>query len=64
MTGETVNKTEVTSIEIFQSKQQKKFVKIESSLRDLWDDTKKSNIHVTGVQEGEEKEYHVEKISE
>ena len=36
----------------------------EDSLRDLWDNIKRSNIRITGVPEGEETEKGPEKISE
>ena len=36
----------------------------EDSLRDLWNNIKRTNIHITGVPEGEEGEKRPEKISE
>ena len=36
----------------------------EDSLRDLWDNIRRSNIHITGVLEGEEREKGPEKIFE
>ena len=36
----------------------------EGSLRDLWDNIKCTNIHITGVPEGEEREKGPEKTSE
>ena len=36
----------------------------EDSLRDLWDNTKRKNIRIIGVREGEEREKGPEKISE
>ena len=33
-------------------------------LRDLWDNTKNTNIHITGIPEGEEREKGAENISE
>ena len=36
----------------------------EDSLRDLWDNIKRNNIHIIGVPEGEEREKEVEKIFE
>ena len=36
----------------------------EGSLRDLWDNIKRNNIHIIGVPEGEEKEKGPEKILE
>ena len=38
--------------------------KNEDSLRDLWDNIKCTNIHITGVSEGEEREKGPEKIFE
>ena len=34
----------------------------EESLRDLWDNVKRTNIHIIGVPEGEEREKETEKI--
>ena len=34
----------------------------EESLRELWDNVKHTNIHITGVPEGEEREKGTEKI--
>ena len=36
----------------------------QDSLRDLWDNIKHTNIHITGVSEGEEREKGPEKIYE
>ena len=36
----------------------------EDSLRDLWDNIKRNNIHIMGVAEGEEREKGPEKIFE
>ena len=36
----------------------------EDSLRDLWDNIKRNNIHIIGVPEGEEREKGPEKIFE
>ena len=36
----------------------------EDSLRDLWDNIKRNNIHIIGVSEGEEREKGTEKIFE
>ena len=36
----------------------------EDSLRDLWDNIKRNNIHIIGVPEGEEREKGTEKILE
>ena len=43
---------------------QKRMKRNEDSLRDLWDNTKWTNIHIIGVPEGEEREKGPEKISE
>ena len=42
----------------------KKNKKNEDSLRDLWDNIKRTNIHIIGVPEGEEREKGPEKIFE
>lgn len=47
-----------------QSKQMKKINKMKQNLRDLWDKTKRSNICVNRVPEGEEKKYEIEKLLE
>ena len=36
----------------------------EESIRDLWDTTKHSNIHITGIAEGEESEQGIENLFE
>ena len=40
----------------------KKSEKNEESLRDLWDNIKRNNIHIIGVPEGEERERTQENI--
>ena len=40
----------------------KRMKRIEDSLRDFWDNIKCTNIHIIGVQEGEEREKGHEKI--
>ena len=43
---------------------EKRMKRNEDSLRDLWDNIKHNNIHITGVPEGEEREKGPEKIFE
>ena len=43
---------------------EKRMKRNEDSLRDLWDNIKHNNIHIIGVQEGEEREKGPEKIFE
>ena len=43
---------------------EKRMKRNEGSLRDLWDNIKCNNIHIIGVQEGEEREKGPEKIFE
>ena len=43
---------------------EKRMKRNEDSLRDLWDNIKRKNIHIIGVLEGEEREQGAEKISE
>ena len=38
--------------------------KCESNIRDLWDNIKQANLHITGIPEGEEKEKDIENIFE
>ena len=47
-----------------EQKKEKRMKRNEDSLRDLWDNIKRNNIHVTGVPEGEEREKGPEKIFE
>ena len=42
----------------------KRMKRNEDSLRDLWDNIKRTNVHIIGVPEGEEREKGPEKISE
>ena len=44
---------EITQLE---EKNKNKLEKNENSLRNLWDDTKRTNIRIIGVPEGEERE--------
>ena len=43
---------------------EKRMKRNEDSLRDLWDNIKRNNIHIVGVPEGEEREKGPEKIFE
>ena len=43
---------------------EKRMKRNEDSLRDLWDNTECTNIHIIGVPEGEEREKGPEKIFE
>ena len=38
--------------------------KIESNLKDLWDNVKCTNLHITGIPEGEEREKGIENVFE
>ena len=38
--------------------------KYKSNIRDLWDNIKQANLHITGIPEGEEKEKGIEDIFE
>ena len=49
---------------ITDAEQKKEKMKRNESLRDLWDNIKCTNIHVTGVPEGEEREKTTENIFE
>ena len=40
------------------------FKKIEERLRNLWDNVKRTNIHIIGVPEREEKEQEIENLFE
>ena len=42
----------------------KRMKRNEDSLRDLWDNIKRTNVHIIGVPEGEERQKGPEKISE
>ena len=42
---------------------EKRMKRNEDNLRDLWDNVKRNNIHITGVPEGEEREKGPEKTS-
>ena len=50
---------EITDVE---QKREKRLKTNEESLRELWDNIKRSNIHIIGVPEGEDKEKGTEKI--
>ena len=43
-------------------KREKRLKRNEESLREIWDNIKRSNIHIIGVPEGEDKEKGTEKI--
>ena len=47
-----------------QNNKKKKNLKNEDSISSLWDNFKRSNICLTGVPEGEEKEQEIENLSE
>ena len=55
---EYISELEDRIVEITAAEQnkQKRIKRIEDSLRDLWDNNKCTNIHITGVPEGEERE--------
>lgn len=62
--NESVNlNTDLYKLSNLNSKAKKHFYN-DKSLKDLWENTKRSNIDVTGVAEGEEKECSDEKITE
>ena len=52
---------EITAVE---QNREKRMKRNEESLTDLWDNIKCTNIHITGVPEGEEREKGPKKISE
>ena len=45
-----------------EKKREKRLKTNEESLRELWDNVKRTNIHIIGVPEGEEREKETEKI--
>ena len=45
-----------------EQKREKRLKTNEESLRELWDNVKRTNIHMIGVLEGEEREKGIEKI--
>ena len=47
-----------------EQKREKRLKTNEESLRELWDNVKRTNIHIIGVPEGENKEKRPEKIFE
>ena len=47
-----------------EQEEEKRIQKNEDSISSLWDNFKKSNIHITGVPEGKEKEQEIGKIFE
>ena len=63
---ERISELEDKIVEITTSEQNKeiRMKRIEDSLRDLWDNIKRTNIQITGVPEEEEKKKGSEKIFE
>ena len=63
---ERINDLEDKIVEITAAEQnkQKRMKRIEDSLRDLWDNMKRTNIRIIGVPEEEEKKKGYEKIFE
>ena len=63
---ERISKVEDRLVEItdVEQKREKRLKTNEESLRELWDNDKCTNIHITGVPEGEEREKGTEKYSE
>ena len=63
---ERINELEDKMVEITAKEQnrEKRMKRIENNLRDLWDNTKCTNIRIIGVPEEEEKKKRTEKISE
>ena len=63
---EQINDLEDKMVEITATEQniEKRMRRNEDSLRDLWDNIKCTNIRITGVPEGEEREKGLEKIFE
>ena len=63
---ERISKVEDRLVEIMdvKEKREKRLKTNEESLRELWDNVKRTNIHIIGVPEGEEREKGTEKIFE
>ena len=63
---ERINELEDKMVEITAEEQnkEKRMKKIEDNLRDLWDNTKHTNVRIIGVPEEEEKKKGSEKIFE
>uniref|UniRef100_A0A8W4FG06 L1 transposable element RRM domain-containing protein n=1 Tax=Sus scrofa TaxID=9823 RepID=A0A8W4FG06_PIG len=61
---EQINEVEDRLVEIMdaEQKREKRLKRNEKSLRELWDNVKRNNIHIIGVPEGEEREKGTEKI--
>ena len=61
---EQISKVEDRLVEITdaEQKREKRLKTNEESLRELWDNMKRNNIHIIGVPEGEEREKGTEKI--
>ena len=64
MRREYVSKLEDRVVEITKAEQKKRILKQKYSIRDLWDHTKHSNSHITGVTEGKEKENRADNLIE
>ena len=54
----------IVEIKITEQNKEKRMKRIEDSLRDLWDNIKRTNIRIIGVPEEEEEKKGTEKISE
>ena len=54
----------IVEITTAEQNKEKRMKRIEDSLRDLWDNTKHTNIRITGVPEEEKKKKGIEKIFE
>ena len=63
-TEKWISDQEYRVVEITALEQNKEKMKNEDSLRDLWDNVKCTNVCITGVPEGKEREKRPEKISE
>ena len=61
---ERISEVENRSVEIMnlEQKREKRLKTNEESLRELWDNVKRTNIRIIGVSEGEEREKGTEKI--
>ena len=61
---EQISEVEDRLVEIMdaEQKREKRLKRNEKSLRELWDNVKRNNIHIIGVPEGEEREKRTEKI--
>ena len=61
---ERISEVEDRVVEIMdaEQKREKRLKRNEERLRELWDNVKRTNIHIIGVPEGEEREKETEKI--